>query len=194
MGCVSCWLWWMEKCLWGAQTLVRIIWHWSHGRPLKRCKLLIHQVHLCWYIYYLRCILHAVFMFVEVLENKCSAFIVRTILEASAVLLSYRCFNLHEIIIRLAAIYSAFNVTVVICGNGQLIWHFLLLDRVISKTELSLRLWLWHRLRLYVLPEILLMKFLHGCITRTSWRLSTLSCLNIWLLSLTLAKNFVSLF
>ena len=141
-------------------------------------------------MYCLRCILPTIFMFVEVLENESSAFsfLVHTILESSTVLLTNRCFSLHEIIIHLATTDTAFYVTVVICRNWQLIWHLLLLDRVISKTKLCLRLRLLYWLRLYILPEILLVKFLHGCVSRTGWRLSTLSsCLNVWTLNLTLA-------
>ena len=189
MCCVSCWLW-MEKCICCAQTLVLIIWHWCYGRLLQCLELLRHQIHLCWYMNCLRCILPTVFMFVKVLENESSAFsfLVHTILETPAVLLTYRCFCLHEIIIRLTTIDSAFNVTVVIGRNWQLVWHFLLLYRVISNTKLCLWLLLLYWLRLYILPEILLVKFLHGCVSRTGWRLSTLSsCLNVLTLDLALA-------
>ena len=141
-------------------------------------------------MYCLRCILPTIFMFVEVLENESStfSFLVHTILETSTVLLTYRRFSLHEIIIHLTTIDSAFYITVVICRNWQLIWHLLLLNRVISYTKLCLRLRLLYWLRLYILPEILLVKFLNGCVSRTSWRYSTLSsCLNVWTLNLTLA-------
>ena len=63
-------------------------------------------------------------MFVEVLENESFAlcFVIRTILEASAILLTYWCFNLHVMIAHFATTVDiAFNVTVIICRNRQLI-------------------------------------------------------------------------